>query len=178
MKLDIDRRQLLRVAQAFGVASALGGFPIAALAAGTVTRRNVTDDAAKDDLDAYNRAVGIMKGLPRSDKRNWTVQATIHNDHCTHSNWYFLPWHRAYLKAFEDIIRDVSGKADFALPYWNWTAQPKIPSAFWTGNLNDTTRRVGPNTDMPASAVSESTLNTRVLNERNFQAFASYTQIP
>jgi tyrosinase len=43
---------------------------------------------------------------------------------CAHSQWFFLPWHRAYLVEFEEIVRAhisaLSGPADaWALPYWN-----------------------------------------------------------
>jgi tyrosinase len=34
---------------------------------------------------------------------------------------YFLPWHRMYVYFFERIIRKVSGKAEFTLPYWNYS---------------------------------------------------------
>jgi tyrosinase len=33
----------------------------------------------------------------------------------------FLPWHRMYVYYFEEIIRDVSGVKEFALPYWNYS---------------------------------------------------------
>jgi tyrosinase len=33
----------------------------------------------------------------------------------------FLPWHRMVLIYFEQIIRNVSGKPNFTLPYWNYT---------------------------------------------------------
>jgi tyrosinase len=33
---------------------------------------------------------------------------------------------------FEQIMRQVSGRADFALPYWDWTAHPALPPAFRT----------------------------------------------
>jgi tyrosinase len=33
----------------------------------------------------------------------------------------FLPWHRMVLINFELIIRNVSGNANFTLPYWNYT---------------------------------------------------------
>lgn len=43
---------------------------------------------------------------------------------CQHGSWYFLPWHRGYLSAFERIIRaaivDQGGPDDWALPYWNY----------------------------------------------------------
>ena len=174
MEFEMNRRQLLRVAQGFGAMTLLAGWPIAAAAAGTVTRRNVMDPAAKPDLDTYAAAVGVMRTLPASDKRSWTVQARIHNDHCPHGNWYFLPWHRAYLAAFENIIRDVAQKPDFALPYWNWTTQPTLPPAFWQGSLNDPTRTIGPNDQMSANYVGANVINNQVLNQTNYQAFGSY----
>lgn len=33
----------------------------------------------------------------------------------------FLPWHRLYLMAFEDIVRAVLNDQDFTLPYWDYT---------------------------------------------------------
>jgi len=34
---------------------------------------------------------------------------------------YFLPWHRMYVYFFERIIRKVSKKPEFTLPYWNYS---------------------------------------------------------
>lgn len=34
---------------------------------------------------------------------------------------HFLLWHRLYISYFEKIVRKYSGKADFALPYWDYT---------------------------------------------------------
>src|SRR5262245_37196134 len=96
-----------------------------------VTRPNVNSLAANDpNLEAYRTAITAMKALPASDQRNWTKQAEIHQNNCPHRNWFFLPWHRAYLVAFERIIRQMSGKSDFALPFWDWTANPQLPAAF------------------------------------------------
>jgi tyrosinase len=33
----------------------------------------------------------------------------------------FLPWHRMFVYYFEEIIRAVSGKKHFTLPYWNYS---------------------------------------------------------
>jgi tyrosinase len=44
---------------------------------------------------------------------------------CQHRTWYFLPWHRGYLAAFEKImlaaIVRLGGPGDWALPYWNYS---------------------------------------------------------
>jgi len=34
----------------------------------------------------------------------------------------FLPWHRMYVLFTENIIRQVSGHPEFAMPYWNYTS--------------------------------------------------------
>jgi tyrosinase len=49
---------------------------------------------------------------------------------------FFLPWHRLYVQCFEQIIRHVSGRPDFALPYWDYTdpAQRALPKEFRSPN--------------------------------------------
>lgn len=46
----------------------------------------------------------------------------------------FLPWHRAYLYAFEQSLRDVSGDDTLAVPWWDWSSeasrQEGLPAAF------------------------------------------------
>ena len=51
-------------------------------------------------------------------------------------NWWFLPWHRGYLGWFEKTIRELSGNPSFALPFWDWTAQPSVPTPFFSGLLD------------------------------------------
>ncbi|MBV6748694.1 MULTISPECIES: tyrosinase family protein [Pseudomonas] len=48
----------------------------------------------------------------------WTCEP--HASHGVNSN-AFLPWHRMYVLYFEQIIRTVSGRPDFTLPYWDYT---------------------------------------------------------
>jgi tyrosinase len=66
---------------------------------------------------------------------SWVSFANIHGttagfNLCPHGNWYFLPWHRAYVQMYEAAVRDVTGNADFAMPYWDWTAHSDFPAAF------------------------------------------------
>jgi len=147
------------VAAAWLPASVASWTPAArrAPAAGPVVRRNINHLALTDtNVEAYRTAVTAMKALPASDGRSWVAQAAIHasldasfslRNQCAHRNWWFLPWHRAYLWYFERIIRGMSGNAEFALPYWNYSYvdQRTIPPAFRTGPLLDATRAAGLN---------------------------------
>lgn len=159
------------------------------------TRKNIDNLAASDPaVVSYKAAVTAMKALyttAPSDQRNWVNQALIHNNHCPHGNWYFLPWHRAYLLYFERICRKYSGDPNFALPYWNWTSSPTIPSVFWDGvspscgapcpptsvssptnPLFDCSRLIGPG-DAVSSAFVGTTVMESILEEPNFFNFAS-----
>ncbi|RZA05061.1 MAG: hypothetical protein EOO68_07200 [Moraxellaceae bacterium] len=139
------------------------------------TRRNIATLANNDPIvQAYRDAVTQMKALPNSDRRNWTRQAQIHQDFCPHGNWYFLPWHRAYLFYFETIVRHLSGYAEFALPYWNWTCTPKIPAHFFGANnsLVDNTRSKGPN-DSISTLVTGQDVMQDILAITDFETFGS-----
>jgi tyrosinase len=46
-----------------------------------------------------------------------------------HRGPVFLPWHRLYLRRLEEAIQAVTGDDDFALPYWNWSADGALPAA-------------------------------------------------
>jgi hypothetical protein len=102
-------------------------------------RPNIADlSEGSRALQALRDGVAAMKKLTQTsprDPRGWKQQANIHLNFCPHSNWFFLPWHRAYLHYFEMICRDASGWSDFTLPYWDWTTSPAIPAQFW-GNGN------------------------------------------
>jgi tyrosinase len=82
-------------------------------------------------------------------------------DQCQHGTWFFPPWHRGYLVALENILRDIivqlKGPGDWALPYWNYfnKLQSNIPTAFTVSQLPDGTQncllvsqRYGSNVDV------------------------------
>lgn len=53
---------------------------------------------------------------------------------CAHGNWFFLPWHRAYLAEFESVVREhikaLGGPHEtWALPYWNSSDYRSRPKA-------------------------------------------------
>jgi tyrosinase len=117
----------------------------------------------------YARAVAAMKAEALATPTSWRFYGAIHGfdsgmwtalgylkptdslpssaiqknvwAQCQHGSWYFLPWHRGYLLAFEANIRaqvvKLGGPADWALPYWNYfndgqnALPPEFASADW-----------------------------------------------
>src|SRR5215471_2957604 len=98
--------------------------------------------------------------VPTSPVPTSGVQTQFWNQ-CQHGSWYFLPWHRGYLLAFEAVVRDavvkLGGPSDWVLPYWNYFKpnQDALPSAFASANWPDgqgdnplyVPQRYGPNND-------------------------------
>ena len=177
-KSKFSRREFIVAAGAAGGAAALtlsGLVPTAA--AQTVRVRPDISDPALDPraIQALKDGVNAMKQLPQNDPRNWTAQANIHQNFCPHNNWFFLPWHRAYLHYFEQICREASGWPEFTLPYWDWTTNPKVPAPFWgdAGNpLFDNTRVIGPDDTADPEFVGPGTIND-ILATADFFSFAS-----
>src|SRR5262249_55048436 len=93
-------------------------------------RMNLSDPNASGMVQSYQNAVTAVLRLPPADPRNWYSHAFIPLLDCPHGNWWLLPWHRGYLAWFEQTCRTLSNDPNFALPYWDWTAQPSIPSVF------------------------------------------------
>jgi len=113
-------------------------------------------------LTAYERAIGTMRGLDPpggapTDPIGWQFQAAIHGRaddngdpdtsnpfwcNCQHGSWFFLPWHRMYLAAFEQIIQFHLEDDQWALPYWyaidpDDARKAALPPAFLDMTLND-----------------------------------------
>jgi len=104
-------------------------------------RRNFAD-LDPPAIDTLRQGVRTMKDtsrVPESDPRSWRFQANIHGtfdpprpawNQCQHGSFLFLSWHRMYLYWFERILRAASGDQNFALPYWNWRVQLRLPLPF------------------------------------------------
>jgi tyrosinase len=182
--LGLSRREFLRLA-ALATAASLAGLPLSACATvpGRPIRREITTAAAQTDVNTYKTAVGKMKMLDQTnpnDPRGWTKQAMIHANACRHHNWQFFPWHRFYVYYFEQICRELTGVATFALPYWNWTLNPQIPAIFWDTNspLYDSNRMVTPSSPpvdpifVGPDVINGGPMTTGILQETNFITFA------
>ncbi|MER8640185.1 tyrosinase family protein [Mesorhizobium sp. M1365] len=120
-----------------------------ARAVAAMSARPVTDRTSW----RYLAAIHGISDFGDGDPSNWRGQGIIGPtedvpppgerrriwDQCQHQTWYFLPWHRGYLWAFEAIvaktIAEIGGPDGWALPYWNYldTSNPdarRIPQAF------------------------------------------------
>ena len=90
------------------------GLPGGVAAQGANYRRYRMSDSnpqpnVQKTMENYKIAIKKMLNLPPSDRRNWYRNALVHTFDCPHGNWWFLPWHRAYLGYFERICRELSG---------------------------------------------------------------------
>lgn len=144
MNISWSRRQFLMATGTAASAAAIGYpflRPTPVLASG-FTRRDVGNLTASNSLiTSYAKAVTAMLKLPPSDPRSWAYQAGIHASNtpcpcptawnsCEHGTEFFWSWHRMYLYYFEKIVRQMSGDSGWALPYWNWQLESKLPPMF------------------------------------------------
>jgi tyrosinase len=140
------------------------------------TRRDIATLAPDGpEIRAYKAGVAAMKKRPAGQFDNWLTQASIHQNFCPHGNYFFLPWHRAYLYYFEQLCRQASGDSSFQLPYWDWTRDPQLPTEFWgdaSNPLFDGTRQIGPNDSADPDFVGPEVID-EILQLEDFYAFAS-----
>ena len=179
-----NRRQFLQaVGLAVGTLTSGTGWQTAVFAqqpgAQVGVRRDVsTLDPNGPEIRALRAGVAEMKrrsGANERDPLGWAGQAAIHARQCPHANWYFLPWHRAYVLYFERICRQASGDQSFMLPYWNWTANPRIPQPFWGSSDNPLfhpRRAAGPNDEPNEGLVGQRSIDD-ILATPDFETFAS-----
>lgn len=135
-----DRRTFVTSLAAAGLAALPLGSN-ATSAGGVRVRRSIGDMRSDDpDIEALRRAIPLMR---RSGA--WEAQVALHADmnNRHHTSWRFLPWHRLQLARFEAIVAKVSGKADFALPYWDWGRDP-FPKLFFDDPVFRMKRRTAP----------------------------------
>ena len=150
------------VGSSYRVAQSQNGVPV----------RKEASSLDEAELQVFKDAVQIMKERPSSDPTSWDATASFHLGFCTttdaarqiHFGWWFLPWHRAYLRMTEKKLQAAVNEPSLALPYWDWDANPRIPPNYMGeegedgGNnplmgssnpLSDPTRWAPPDQDIP-----------------------------
>lgn len=130
-----SRRTFLKSASAAGLVST---WPVRVRSMTGATRKSLQSGNAGADVAIYAAGVQAMLDLPPEDPRNWYRHAMTHMMDCPHGNWWFLVWHRGYLAHLENICRELTGETEFALPFWDWTQETKVPASFWQGVLTPT----------------------------------------
>jgi tyrosinase len=183
----------------------------------TFTRKNVWELGGNwaDPILWYARGVAAMKAKALAQSTSWKFYGAIHGFNpqlwqrvgyynpsdpmpsstevkrfwfqCQHGSWYFLPWHRGYLLAFEQNIRaaikDMKGApTDWALPYWNYFKpnQNQLPPAFaspdWPDGNGDNPlfvkQRYGPNNDGKVYVPIDQ-IDLKAMNDPDFTGVAS-----
>ena len=195
--MAISRRSVLLKGAVVGAGVVASNIPgMKALAAGQPPLRRTLQGLAWNDpiVATYRDGVGILKQKADSEKTSWAALAGIHGTNpgayhfCPHGNWYFLPWHRAYIASYERIIRDVTKNDQFALPFWDWTSDPTMPQVFLDPTTPDgkknwlyvddqgfgqSWKRTWPNnTPMPPQIVGPSVLQD-ILQSADYEEFGT-----
>jgi tyrosinase len=151
--------------------------------AATRVRKDIaTLNANSPDVKALSAAVAKMKDpnskLPECE--TWAGWSAIHGtvnggfNKCQHGNWYIWPWHRMYVYYFEQIVIQLSGDANFALPYWNWSKNPTIPDLFWKAPLLDPNRAVKQGQKIPTTQFNQYVSPTTITNILNIPSFPAF----
>lgn len=181
----ITRRETLHRLVLGGVAVFAGTVPgVKALAAPLPRRREINGLALNDSIvQTLRDGVRILKNRLPGQGPSWTDFSNIHGtttggfNKCPHGNWYFLPWHRAFLLSYERMIRSVTGNSDFAMPYWDWAANRTVPQAFadptFNGQTNPLYVSIRNNTYSIPDSYSGPGVMTSIFGQTNFELFAS-----
>jgi tyrosinase len=183
--MTISRRSVLLQGSAIGAGLIATNVPgITALAQGQPPQRRSLGDLQLSDpiIQAWRDGVGQLKQA--SGTVSWANFAAIHGNAsafnlCPHGNWYFLPWHRAFILMYERTVRQLTGHTDFALPYWDWTADRQLPAAFtqptWNGQPNplyESQRDMSPTDSLPDEIVGQAVITT-ILGDTPYETFGT-----
>ncbi len=185
--MTVSRRDVLLQGSVIGaglIAANVTG--IEALAQGQPPLRQSLGNLQLNDpvLQAWRDGVAQLKANPASNPISWANFALIHGtasdfNKCPHGNWYFLPWHRAFLLMYERTVRQLTGHNDFALPYWDWTNNPQLPAAFTQPTFNGASnslfepqRDASPTDSLDPGIVGQTVID-RILSQADFEAFGT-----
>lgn len=70
-----------------------------------------------DEINGKNVLCGVYQ---TSKDKLWAWGDCTHKRNSESAALNFLLWHRMYIWYLEKIVRELSGKKDFAIPYWNY----------------------------------------------------------
>ncbi|KAJ3219073.1 hypothetical protein HDU67_002729 [Dinochytrium kinnereticum] len=94
-----------------------------------ITYRREWRDLTQAERRTYARAVNGIRSLPSSSGRGSAFDdlVAIHRaaGSFIHSTALFLPWHRAFLEMYENLLRRV--EPSVSLVYWDWSSDSRVP---------------------------------------------------
>lgn len=107
-----------------------------------LVRKNVVELSAEERA-AFVRAVKRLKVMPspydtRLSYYDQFVEWHLSLYRCSgldlpatagHGGAFFLPWHRVFVRLFEQALRQVTGKS-IAVPYWDWSSPDSVAKVF------------------------------------------------
>lgn len=128
----ISRRRFLQSSLSVALVPLL---PRVAVSADLRVRQSWDAFCAGPTYASLCNAVSLMRANKNSsDPASWSYWPAVHSTYCPHGKPYFLAWHRGFLYRFEGWLRKVSGDPNLMLPYWNYYANPQVPSEFLDPN--------------------------------------------
>ncbi|MCQ9376300.1 tyrosinase family protein [Methyloversatilis sp. XJ19-13] len=139
-----ERRDFLQKGLALGTAAGVGTLiPTASVSEEVPPVRESIETLDPLKLEKVEAAIKEMmdrSAMNPNDPKGWLANAEPHNAFCAapgtsgvsqiHFCYWFLPWHRAYLAMTERKIREIASDSTLAFPYWNWSANRRIPIRF------------------------------------------------
>lgn len=104
-----------------GAATPVTADVLAAIVPAGRVRKNIAS-LTPAEIDQLKVAFAGVMAKDASDATSYSAIAGIHGlpqSWCLHHEDRFNPWHRVYLKVFEDALRAIPGCQDVTLPYWD-----------------------------------------------------------
>lgn len=188
MKSIWNRRQILLQSTALFLLSCKGTVASTLMADDSIgkdnpalrIRRRWTSNAKDDAQQKFIKAVSWLKAnddkiFAPTDPRSWLAWkklASVHAQSAEQGNWFFLPWHRLFLRYFEAACRFALQDENFALPYWDWTEDPSVFPEFFENDLLSANRDWKKSDRLPVEFMGAGMLS-RILAIDEFFAFHS-----
>lgn len=91
----------------------------------TLIRKEIRD-LTPDEWTTYRN--GILK-LKKHGFFEELADIHVKADKYAHNTPRFLPWHRAFLLYFENLLQIVTNNYDLTVPYWDWTLDCDDPGS-------------------------------------------------
>ena len=154
-------------------------------------QRKDINELNNDELADYIHALDILRARSAQnsdDETGYDFQAGLHNGvfrddefiACEHGSDLFLPWHRAHLHYFEQLLQeaDPPRTANVTIPYWDWLhpeVNGRFPKAFANPGLFKPGRNVNPTPGSPGEKLPDDTLEI-VTEETDWNDFGGFPE--